>query len=68
MPTISEERIEQIELAVDRLDSYIASLVNLRTLPDSIHVSALREGLPEVAADFRAAPLRLYPALQEHPL
>lgn len=51
----NKERFDKLESAVDRLDSYIASLVNLRSLPDSIHVSALREGLPSVAKELRAA-------------
>jgi hypothetical protein len=55
MPTISKEKYEQLGIALDRLDNLIASLVNLRTLPDSIHVSALREKLPEVIAELRAA-------------
>ena len=41
--------------ALDRLDACIASLVNLRTLRDEIHVKALREQLPEIAAELRAA-------------
>lgn len=49
-----EERFEPIEAAADRLDSFIASL-NMKMLPDSIHVSALRQGLPGVAKDLRAA-------------
>lgn len=47
--------LEKVEAAVDRLDNYIASLVGFTDLPDSIHVAALREGLPTVAADLRAA-------------
>lgn len=50
-----EERFDKIEAAIDRLDSFIASLVNMRQLPDSIHVSALRAGLPEVARELRTA-------------
>jgi hypothetical protein len=50
-----QERFDKIEAAIDRLDSFIASLVNLKQLPASIHVSALREGLPEVARELRAA-------------
>ena len=40
---------------VDRLDNYVASLTNLKGLPDSVHVAALRGGLPSVARDLRAA-------------
>lgn len=50
-----EERFEKIEAAADRLDSFIASLVNMTMLPNSVHVAALREGLPEVARELRAA-------------
>jgi hypothetical protein len=53
MPNISEDKLEKLEILVDRLDSLIASLVNLRTLPDSIHVSALRDTLPEIAKSMR---------------
>lgn len=49
------EAKEQIEAAIDRLDNYVASLVNMTMLPPSIHVSALREGLPEVARELREA-------------
>lgn len=47
--------LEKIELALDRLDNCITSLVNLTTLPDRIHVQALRQSLPEIAAEIRAA-------------
>lgn len=47
--------LEKIELALDRLDNCVASLVNLTALPDGIHVQALRESLPEIAAEIRAA-------------
>jgi hypothetical protein len=47
--------LDKIEAAADRLDNYIASLVGFTTLPDSIHVAALREGLPTVSADLRSA-------------
>ncbi|QUS39587.1 hypothetical protein RPMA_12620 [Tardiphaga alba] len=50
-----QEALDKIEAAIDRLDNYVASLTAFTTLPDSIHVSALREGLPEVAAELRAA-------------
>ena len=46
---------EKAAEALDRLESCIASLVNLTTMPDSIHVKALRKQLPEIAAEFRAA-------------
>lgn len=44
---------EQLGLAIDRLDNFIAGLV--LSMPDHLHVRALREGLPGVAADLRAA-------------
>ena len=50
-----QNALDKIEAGIDRLDNYVASLTGFTTLPDSIHVSALREGLPEVAAELRAA-------------
>jgi hypothetical protein len=46
---------DALEAAIDRLDNYVSSLVNLTMLPASIHVSALREGLPEIAKELRRA-------------
>lgn len=51
----NKDRFDKIEAAADRLDNFIASLTGFTTLPDSIHVAALREGLPEVARELRAA-------------
>lgn len=47
--------LEKIESALDELDNCVASLVNLTTLSDRIHVKALREALPDIAAKIRAA-------------
>jgi hypothetical protein len=52
---MTQETLDKIKVAADRLDNYIASLVGFTMLLASIHVEALREGLPTVAADLRAA-------------
>lgn len=44
---------ERVGLALDRLDNLAAALS--LPLPASIHVDALRNSLPEVAAELRAA-------------
>ena len=52
---MTHEQRERVLLALDRLDNFVAGLVNMTMLADSIHVEALRGGLPEVAAELRAA-------------
>lgn len=39
--------------AIDALDNVTTSLVNLTTLPDRIHVQALRESLPDIIATLK---------------
>lgn len=46
---------DRLEETIDSLDSLVASLVNLKTLPDKIHVDCLRESLPKIAKDLREA-------------
>jgi hypothetical protein len=52
---MSKPSLDRIEAAIDRLDSFVASLINLRTIPDSIHVSVLRKSLPLIAGELRRA-------------
>ena len=52
---MTEDQTERALLALDRLDSQIAALMMMTKLPDRIHIAALREVLPEVAAELRAA-------------
>jgi hypothetical protein len=52
---MTDDQRERVLLALDRLDNFVAGLVNMTMLDDSIHVEALRGGLPEVAAELRAA-------------
>ena len=52
---MTDDQRERALLALDRLDNFVAGLVNMTMLDDSIHVEALRGGLPEVAAELRAA-------------
>ncbi len=44
-----------LEEAHETLDNLCASLVNLKALPDSIHVSALRGSLPRLRDEIAAA-------------
>jgi hypothetical protein len=39
--------------AIDALDNFATGLVNMTTLPDRIHVQALREALPEIVATLK---------------
>lgn len=45
------EVLEQLRELRDKLNYNTASLVNLKTLPDRIHVEALRENLPRIVAE-----------------
>jgi hypothetical protein len=47
--------IDKMEMAIDRLDNCVAMIVNLTTISDKTHVTSLRESLPEIAAELRAA-------------
>lgn len=49
--------MEQIAGIADQLDSINAMLAN-KSLPPAIHVEALREALPDLARNLRAAYLR----------
>ena len=46
---------EALGCALDRLDNFVAGLVNMTSVADRTHVEALRSGLPEVAAQLRDA-------------
>jgi uncharacterized protein YidB (DUF937 family) len=45
---------EKLGSAIDSLENYVTILTVMKTLPDSIHVSTLREGLPQIVSDLKA--------------
>jgi hypothetical protein len=47
--------IEQLYAAVDRLDNNVMMLTTGTALSDGLHIKALRDILPSVAKDLRAA-------------
>lgn len=53
MPQLTDEQWEAMGLAIDSLDGFVTGLVCMTTLPDRIHVQALRKGLPEVRETMR---------------
>jgi hypothetical protein len=57
--------LERIRKAIDRLDALVASLLALRDIPDSLHVTAMRSDLPGIATELRRA---LDGELPERPL
>lgn len=50
-----EDAHEEMGLAIDRLENVTTSLVNLKTLSSDLHVKALRQSLPKIVADLKAA-------------
>jgi len=54
--------VDRIAQATERLDNCTAALVNLTTLPDAIHVEALRDALPKVVSDLKSVLRSLGPA------
>lgn len=54
MPNLTDEQWERIGQAVDQLDALTTGLTVMTTVPDRIHVEALRKSLPEVLGALRA--------------
>ena len=55
MATARKPSLDRIRKAIDRLDALVASLLNLKDVPDSLHVAAMRSDLPAIATELRRA-------------
>jgi hypothetical protein len=55
MTMARELDIDAIREALDRLENCEAALVNMATLPDRIHVTSLRQSIPEIVKMLRGA-------------
>jgi hypothetical protein len=63
---VPKPSLDRIRKALDKLDALVASLMNLRDVSDRLHVDAMRDGLPEIAAELRLA-LEGKPAAKRQP-
>lgn len=54
MPNLTEEQWERVKLAIDQLDNLTTAVTVMTTVPDSVHVSSLRETLPAVRTELMA--------------
>lgn len=54
MPTLTDDQWERTKLVLDQLDNLTTGLTVMTALPDHIHITALRQSLPDAVKDLRA--------------